>query len=178
MSRCLQPLSSAEKTSLTALALPCFTSPLLARPSLSFSIFSSQPCRARLLCFGESCSLCSPGCGWSHGTGPLRRRCVAAVACRSAVGKPRVLPAPGQSPVAEGKGKRSAQLIQSRQQVREGSKGGWFEIERRLGKGTAWLEGPEGCGNRCSVIPGLWKNPGCETLGNARTLLLRGICMP
>uniref|UniRef100_A0A8C3Y8A5 ATP binding cassette subfamily A member 3 n=1 Tax=Catharus ustulatus TaxID=91951 RepID=A0A8C3Y8A5_CATUS len=38
----------------------------------------------------------------------------------------------------------------------------------------------EGCGNQHSVIPNLWKNPGCETLWNARMLLLLGVlvCLP
>lgn len=120
---------SRNFTGCNSFATLCFTSPAAARPSLSFSygIFSSQPCKcwARLLCFGESCSLRSAGSGRS----PRHGR----VACRSGLGKDRALPAPGQSPVAQGKGKRPAQLIQTRQRGREGSKGGWFEAEQCLG---------------------------------------------
>ena len=51
-------------------------------------------------------------------------------------------------------------------------------MEQWLGMGTLWLEGPEGCGNRHSIMPGLQKNPGCETLRNAGTLLLDGVRVP
>lgn len=54
---------------------------------------------------------------------------------------------------------------------------GGFETEPRSGKGTPWLESPEGRGNQSGVVPWLWKKRGCETLGSARTLLLRGVCV-
>ena len=66
----------------------------------------------------------------------------------------------------------------TQQHGEEGSDAGWFELEQCLGYGTPWLESPEGCGNHQSVIPSLWKNPGCETLWNARMLLLLGVLMP
>lgn len=156
----------AEKTSLAALALPCFTSPLLPRP-LKTALLAPSPVSVGQ---GGSALVTAP----LSGPRPVPRH---GVSLGEWFCEPRVLPAPGQSPVAQGAGEGAARLAR----VRRGRlwRRGWFETERCLRKGTPWLESPEGCGNWCSVVPrALWKTPDCETLGNARTLLLRGVCAP